>query len=193
MMILVRKLKLILWSLFYIPHFILWCVTPSKSELDEDVAAISLRGVIPYKGFFLKLYLIQKDKYFRQLFYYRVGRLSSLCRWYAPGERTFIIASKSIGRGGYFPHPYSTILYAESIGNFFSCRQCTTIGNKSDYRDDERPIIGNNVTLGSNVCIIGKVKIGNNVVIGAGSVVTKDVPDNCVVVGNPAHIIKKLS
>lgn len=38
--------------------------------------------------------------------------------------------------------------------------------------------------------IIGNVHIGNNVIIGAGSVVVKDVPDNAVVVGNPARIIK---
>lgn len=40
--------------------------------------------------------------------------------------------------------------------------------------------------------IIPGVKIGNNVVVGAGAVVTKDVPDNCVVVGNPARILKRL-
>lgn len=40
--------------------------------------------------------------------------------------------------------------------------------------------------------IIGKINIGSNVKIGAGSVVVKDVPDNCVVAGNPARIIKTL-
>ena len=40
-----------------------------------------------------------------------------------------------------------------------------------------------------NVTIIGEVKIGENVIVGAGSVVTKDVPSNCVVVGNPAKVI----
>ncbi len=44
-------------------------------------------------------------------------------------------------------------------------------------------------TIGSNATIF-PVEIGINSVIGAGSVVTKDVPDNCVVVGNPARIIK---
>ena len=39
--------------------------------------------------------------------------------------------------------------------------------------------------------MIGDIKIGNNVVIGAGSVVTKSVPDNCTVVGNPARIIRR--
>ena len=42
-----------------------------------------------------------------------------------------------------------------------------------------------------NSCVFGKIKIGNNVVIGAGTVLKKSVPDNCVVIGNPARIIKK--
>ena len=48
----------------------------------------------------------------------------------------------------------------------------------------------NNVFIGCNSIIMGGVRIGNNVVIGAGSVVTKDIPDNSVVVGNPAKVIK---
>ena len=46
------------------------------------------------------------------------------------------------------------------------------------------------MTCGCHVAIIGDITIGNNVTIGAGAVVVKDVPDNAVVVGNPARIIK---
>ena len=42
----------------------------------------------------------------------------------------------------------------------------------------------------ANALVFGGIRIGNNVTVGAGSVVTKDVPDNCVVVGNPARIIQ---
>ncbi|MCV3763500.1 sugar O-acetyltransferase [Companilactobacillus farciminis] len=52
--------------------------------------------------------------------------------------------------------------------------------------------IGNDVWIGGNCTIIGGVHIGNNVIVGAGAVVVKDVPDNCVVGGVPAKIIKKL-
>lgn len=53
-------------------------------------------------------------------------------------------------------------------------------------------IIGNNVWIGSNACIMPNVKIGNGVVVGANSVVTKDVPDYCMVAGSPAKIIKEI-
>lgn len=54
-----------------------------------------------------------------------------------------------------------------------------------------KPIkIGNNVFIGFRVTIMPGVTIGDNVAIGAGSVVTKDIPSNCVAVGTPARVIK---
>lgn len=53
--------------------------------------------------------------------------------------------------------------------------------------------IGDNVWIGGSAVINCGVKIGNNVVIGSGSVVTKDIPDNTVVVGNPARIIRTIT
>ena len=56
-----------------------------------------------------------------------------------------------------------------------------------------KPIeVGNDVWIGGNVVVLPGVKIGSNVVIGAGSVVTKDIPSNSVAVGNPCKVIKSL-
>lgn len=50
--------------------------------------------------------------------------------------------------------------------------------------------IGKRCFIGANAIIMCGVKVGNNVVVGSGAIVTKDVPDNCIVAGNPARIIK---
>lgn len=50
--------------------------------------------------------------------------------------------------------------------------------------------IGENCYIGTGSTILGPVKIGNNVTIAAGAVVVKDVPDNCIVAGNPAKVVK---
>lgn len=56
-----------------------------------------------------------------------------------------------------------------------------------------KPIeVGDNVWIGGNVVVLPGVKIGSNCVIGAGSVVTKDIPDNSVAVGNPCKVIKTI-
>ena len=54
-------------------------------------------------------------------------------------------------------------------------------------------IIGNNVFIGVNACILRNVRIGDNRVIGAGAVATADIPANSLVAGNPAKVIRSIS
>ena len=54
-------------------------------------------------------------------------------------------------------------------------------------------VIGDNCWLGGNVTILPGVTIGNNTIIGAGSVVTKDIPSNVVAVGNPCRVIREIT
>jgi maltose O-acetyltransferase len=53
-------------------------------------------------------------------------------------------------------------------------------------------LIGDNVWLGANVVVVPGVEIGSNVTIGAGSVVTKSIESNCVAVGNPCRVLRRL-
>ncbi|CEQ09953.1 serine acetyltransferase [Paraclostridium sordellii] len=75
------------------------------------------------------------------------------------------------------------------IGNNLNISQGVTIGQVNRGKNKGYPVIGNNVYIGPGAKIIGSVKIGNNVAVGANAVVTKDIPDNAVVVGIPAKII----
>jgi len=100
----------------------------------------------------------------------------------------------TIGKGLSLYHGQALVVNKSTIiGENCVLRNGTTIGHKklADGSFSNCPRIGNNVDIGANVCIIGGVTIGDNVIIGAGSVVTKDVLSDCVVVGNPARVLEK--
>jgi acetyltransferase-like isoleucine patch superfamily enzyme len=57
----------------------------------------------------------------------------------------------------------------------------------------ESTVVRKGASIGSGSTILSKVTIGNNAIVGAGSVVTKDVPDNAIVAGNPAKFLRFIS
>ncbi|MFQ7342722.1 MAG: serine O-acetyltransferase, partial [Turicibacter sp.] len=86
------------------------------------------------------------------------------------------------------PHGLNGIIVApkSKIGANCAIYQQVTIAEKNYVA----PIIGDNCIIGAGAKIVGNVKVGNNVKIGANAVVVKDVPDNVIVAGVPAKIIK---
>lgn len=76
------------------------------------------------------------------------------------------------------------------IGSNCTLQPGVVFGNKTEDEDERPVIVGDNCYFGLNAKILGPVTIGNNVTVGANAVVTKDIPDNAVVGGVPAKIIK---
>ncbi|HEY0088479.1 MAG TPA: serine O-acetyltransferase [Candidatus Lokiarchaeia archaeon] len=78
------------------------------------------------------------------------------------------------------------------IGNNVTIYSGVVLGGTSTNKGKRHPTIGDDVVLGTGAKVLGPVKIGNNVRVGANSVVVNDVPDNSVVVGVPGKIVSKI-
>ena len=95
-----------------------------------------------------------------------------------------------IDNGFYIGHFGGIVISRKSkIGKNFNISHGVTLGMANRGRNKGYPEIGDNVYIGPGAKIVGAIKIGNNVAIGANCVVTKDIPDNAVVVGVPGKII----
>lgn len=77
------------------------------------------------------------------------------------------------------------------IGKNCNIAQGVTIGQQNRGKNEGFPEIGDEVWIGPNAVIVGGIKIGNNVLVAPNSFVNFDVPDNCVVMGNPAQMTPK--
>ena len=165
------------------PHVLCYACCKNKNHIAADVVAYKAE----YKGGSL-LSFLTFNRSFRTLFYHRIGTVSKLISWLAPGQVTLTIPKTTkVGEGVLLFHSYGTILNAREIGE--GCRiVCNiTLGDKKG----KTPIIGKHVEILPGAVIAGDVTIGDNCVIGPNAVVYKSVPANCVVVGNPAYILKR--
>ena len=121
--------------------------------------------------------------YRKNIFYYIA---LFMCDRYSRKYGLQIPVKTKIGYGLYIGHGVGVIVNRTAIiGNNVNLSQFTTIGSNHD----KAAVIGDNVYIGPSVCIIEDIRVGNNVTIGAGSVVTKSIPDNATAAGVPAKIL----
>ena len=190
-----QHLIYIVLSPFLLFHIFLYLISSNRKLIDTDIYEMNRRHKPIMKKYLITslIYYLFSSSYYRSLFYHRLGLSGYLIKWYLPGNKLFLLRREcKIGPYAFvLNHPYATVINAKSVGTHFTCRHLTTIGTKTDKDGNEIPTIGNNVTLGAAVTIIGNVTIGDNVIIGAGTVIVKNVPDNTIVVGNPARIIEQ--
>lgn len=98
----------------------------------------------------------------------------------------------AIGSGFYIGHFGTIVVHRKCvIGRNCNISQGVTLGQANRGRNRGTPTLGDNVYIGPGAKVIGAVVVGNNAAIGANCVVTKNVPDNSVVVGVPGRVISQ--
>ncbi len=127
-----------------------------------------------------------KNSYFKKYIYIiKHRKFSEKCNCRVP-------YTLSIGKGFYIGHLSGIIINPKVIiGDNVNIAQGVTIGQENRGKRKGTPIIGNEVWIGANAVIVGKIKIGDNVLIAPNSYVNFDIPDNSIVIGNPGKIIYK--
>lgn len=142
------------------------------------------------------LYGIIWNKPFRDIVSFRLKshKISYLLFKILFPSKTNLEVSGEIKEGFMIFHGQSSVIHCTSAGKNFSVYQNVTVGRNKDHYFNffiDKPIIGDNVSLYPGSVVAGGITIGNNVEIAANTVVLKDVPDDCLVAGNPAYIIKR--
>lgn len=137
----------------------------------------------------------------RLLFYYRLyselyilGFKNISYFLYCRAKRIFasdIHPCCKIGAGFRLGHHMNIVIGPDAIiGKNVYIFNGVTLGKRYTNTKDGMPVIGDNVVIGTGAKLLGSIKIGNNVKIGANSVVLHSFPDNCNLVGAPANTIE---
>jgi serine O-acetyltransferase len=95
-----------------------------------------------------------------------------------------------LGRRVRIWHHGGIVLSARAIGDDVHLRHNTTLGVARRGHNSEKPIIGNRVDIGVGSCVLGAVTVGDDCVIGANSVVVRDLPPRCIAAGIPARVVR---
>jgi len=95
-----------------------------------------------------------------------------------------------VGAGLYLPHTVGTVVNAEGIGSNATIQGGVTVGMRTT---PAFPLIGDNVILGAGCRVLGGIRLGDNVSVGANSVVITDVPSGTTVVGIPGRAVHRIN
>lgn len=156
----------------------------------EDPAAKSvLEILLCYPGFHAVLLHRLAHKFYRWNIPVIARVMSQVSRFFTGIE---IHPGARIGRRFFIDHGMGVVIgETTEIGDDVLLYQGVTLGGTGKEKGKRHPTIGNNVVIGTGAKVLGNIRIGDHVKIGAGSVVVHPVPDHSTVVGVPGRIVRR--
>ena len=152
----------------------------SKSKLEVLLLYPGLHAVIGHK---ISNFLYRKDLFFS------ARLISQMFRFFTNIE---IHPGAQINGTLFIDHGAGIVIGETAIiGNEVTIYHGVTLGGTGKETGKRHPTIGNGVVIGAGAKLLGSIEIGNNVKIGANSVVLKNIPDGCTVVGTEGRIVKR--
>jgi serine O-acetyltransferase len=159
------------------------------AALSMDPAATSrVEVVLTYAGFHALLFYRLAHWLLKKRVPFIPRALSQFARFVTGIE---VHPGASIGSGLFIDHGMGVVIgETTEIGDNVTLFQGVTLGGTGKQRGKRHPTIGSHVVVGAGAKVLGPIKIGNYVKIGANSVVLQDVPDHSTVVGIPGKIVR---
>ena len=166
------------------------------STIREDIAAVMDRDPAAKSRF--EVFLCYPGLH--AVWFYRVNHwlwnhgLLLVARWFSQAARLLtgieIHPAATIGRRLFIDHGMGVVIGETAVvGNDVTLYQGVTLGGTGKERGKRHPTLEDGVVVGGGAKILGNIVIGRNCLIGAGSVVLRDVPHDSTVVGVPGHIV----
>jgi len=162
-----------------------------RAALENDPAArgfwAPIEVVLSYAGFHA-IFLHRVTNVVYRLGLPLIPRLLSIANRFITGIE--IHQAARIGPGFFIDHGMGVVIGETTIvGRNCMLFHQVTLGGTGKETGKRHPTLKDNVVIGAGAKILGNITLGNNVYVGANSVVLKDVPDNCTVVGVPGRIV----
>ena len=169
-----------------------------KKQFNEEIESVKRRDpaarsaleiVLTYSGLHAILAYRVAHKLYEKKLYLAARIISQTARFFTGIE---IHPGAKIGKGFFIDHGSGVVIgETTEIGDNCLVYQGVTLGGTGKDKGKRHPTLEDNVMVSAGAKILGSFTIGENSKIGAGSVVLKEVPPNCTVVGVPGRVVKQ--
>lgn len=157
-------------------------------QREDPAAKSSLEILLCYPGLHAVLIHRVANWFYRRRRYVLARCISQTARFLTSIE---IHPGAKIGKRLFIDHGLGVVIgETAEVGDDVLLYQGVTLGGTGNQRGKRHPTVGNRVVVGTGAAVLGNIKLGDDVKVGAGSVVVHSVPDGSTVVGIPAKVVR---